>query len=418
MRTMRFHFFISLLTLLRLVASCPALTVESDFEGASVKVLGVDEVKQSVSFMPGGDANRGWPCWWYFRVTGLDPKRPLMLELHGSDALRPQDNGRPTNTPLDASWAMPKRATFSVDGRDWKHSGEGKRQGDAMLYEIDAGASSVIVAWGPPYTPGLAGELIKQASGRAAWAVEQELCKSRAGRVVPMLHISEGDRTAAQRFGVWVEARQHAWESGGSWVCQGFMDWVMGDDMEAQWLRQNAEIFIVPVMDIDNTATGNGGKEGLPHDHNRDWVETPHWNEVAAAQRVITEMAGEGRMDVFLDLHNPAPNDKLAHFFAPPAEALHGRQAAAAATFNELAVAAIRKVIPIMDKPKISGPGYHPLWRQISATWVAEHGNDNTVALCLETPWNTENATVEGYKKVGAALASAVRQYLAAKPRG
>ena len=120
-------------------------------------------------------------------------------------------------------------------------------------------------------------------------------------------------------------------------------------------------------------------------------------------------------MDVFLDLHNPAPGDKEAHFYAPPDDALHGQQAARSAAFNEMAVPAIRAVIPIMGKPKISGPGYHPLWRQISCTWVAEHGNDQTMALCLETPWNTENGTTDGYKKVGATLAKVVQKYLAAR---
>ena len=379
MRSWLMRCFLPLLLCLLLMLSVSdvrALTVESDFEGASVKVLSTDEAAQSVSFMPGGDANRGWPCWWYFRMTGLDQSKPLKLELHGSDAIRPQDNGKPTDKPLEPSWAMPQRATFSVDGKTWKHTGLGQKVDKAMVYEFKPESSSVIVAWGPPYPPGKSAQMVREASARASWAVERELCKSREGRSVPMLHISEGDRTSAQRFGIWVEARQHAWESGGSWVCQGFMDWIMGDDMDAQWLRQNAEIFIVPVMDIDNTATGNGGKEGLPHDHNRDWTDAPHWNEVSAAQRMISDLAKEGRMDVFLDLHNPAPGDKEAHFFAPPDDALHGQQVKNAAAFNEIAVKEISKLIPIMAKPKISGPGYHPLWRQISGTWVAEHGSD------------------------------------------
>jgi hypothetical protein len=284
-----------------------------------------------------------------------------------------------------------------------------------MTYEIQANAESVLVAWGPPYSSSKAVEMVAAAASRAAWAAERELCKSREGRSAPMLHISEGDRTSAQRFGIWVQARQHAWESGGSWVCQGFMDWIMGDDAEAQWLRQNAEIFIVPVMDIDNTATGNGGKEGLPHDHNRDWSDAPHWNEVAAAQRLIGELAGEGRMDVFLDLHNPAPMDEQAHFYAPPDDALRGRQSESAAAFNDLAVKEVGKLVPIMAKPRVAGPGYHPLWKQISCTWVSEHGSDQTVALCLETPWNTEHSTTDGYKAVGVALGKAVQKYLAGR---
>lgn len=83
----------------------------------------------------------------------------------------------------------------------------------------------------------------------------------------------------------------------------------MSDHPDAAWLRQHAEIFVVPIMDVDNTATGNGGKNALPQDHNRDWSSQPHWNEIIAAKRRVSDLIAEGRMDVFLDLHNPAPGD-------------------------------------------------------------------------------------------------------------
>ena len=68
-------------------------------------------------------------------------------------------------------------------------------------------------------------------------------------------------------------------------MAQGFAEWLLSDAADAAWLRQHAEIFIVPIMDVDNTATGNGGKDAQPQDHNRDWSPQPHWNEIIAAQR-------------------------------------------------------------------------------------------------------------------------------------
>jgi hypothetical protein len=45
------------------------------------------------------------------------------------------------------------------------------------------------------------------------------------------------------------------------WVAQGFAEWLLSDrDADAAWLRQHGEVFIVPIMDVDNVATGNGGK--------------------------------------------------------------------------------------------------------------------------------------------------------------
>ncbi|MGI8981279.1 MAG: M14-type cytosolic carboxypeptidase [Pirellulaceae bacterium] len=394
-----------------------ALTVESDFEGASVSEVEIDNAARSISFMPGGDPNRGWPCWWFFRVKGITPGETITLRLQGSKATTAVPGG-PLAKPLASSWAMPEQATFSLDGKTWLHTEKGTRQDDLMIYTIKPDAASVSVAWGPPYTPSAATAFVRAMSEKSPHAEATELCRSREGRSVPMLHVQEGERKKEQRFGVWVQARQHAWESGSSWVAQGFGEWLLSDDADAVWLRQHAEIFLVPIMDVDNTATGNGGKDALPQDHNRDWSPQPHWNEVMAAQKKVSGLIKEGRMDVFLDLHNPAPGDPT-FFYILESSALKEPMIGLRDRFIELAYARISKIkplVPMSNKPKTTGPSYHPLWRQISANWVSMNGNPHTVGLCLETIWNYKNSNTEGYRAVGANLAAAVREYLAERP--
>ncbi|MEZ6131461.1 MAG: hypothetical protein R3C59_22535 [Planctomycetaceae bacterium] len=167
-------------------------------------------------------------------------------------------------------------------------------------------------------------------------------------------------------------------------------------------------------MDVDNAATGNGGKDALPHDHNRDWSENPHWNEVQAAQRLIQGLIDDGRMDVFVDLHNPAPGDPTFFYILPP-ELLKEPMVSRRNRFIDLAYTRISKIrppIPMSSQPKLTGSNYHPLWKQISANWVSMNGNPHTVSLCLETVWNSKNSTAEGYRAVGAGLAATVREYL------
>ena len=414
-----FEFTVAIGLLLGHPGIVSALEVETDFEGASVRVISADATTQEVQFMPGGEAARGWPCWWYFRVTGLEASRPLALRLSGSDAVT-HVPGRPPGKPLASSWAMPDQASYSLDGKTWVHTAPGVKQPDGrMLYVVPVveGKASVLVAWGPPYPPSRAMDFVSQMGREHRMAEEMELCRSREGRSVPMLRVSEGDRVPERRFGIWVHARQHAWESGASWVCQGFTEWLLSDDLEAAWLRQNAEIYIVPIMDVDNAATGNGGKDALPQDHNRDWSEKPNWNEVAAAQRILSGLIAEGRLDLFLDLHNPAPNDKKTFFFAPAMELLKDQAKIRQAAFLKLAREQIEPVMPMLAEPKITSSGYHPLWRQISGNWVQANGNPHTVALCLETSWNTERSTTEGYRKVGEGLGKAVRAFVETVPR-
>lgn len=392
------------------------LHTAADFEGASVQDVAIDQALRVVSFMPGGDPVRGWPCWWYFRLDGVTPGETITLKLRGSTATVPIDTAsKSIPKPLAAAWAMPAQATFSSDGETWRHTETGERQGEWMVYKLKPPTASVFVAWGPPFTPCAAEKFLRAVSEKRPHAKVLQLCRSRGGRAVPMLHVAEGDLATPRRYGVWVQARQHAWESGSSWVAQGFAEWLLGEDADAAWVRRHAEVFIVPIMDVDNTATGNGGKNAQPHDHNRDWSDQPHWNETIAAQKRVLDLIEADRMDVFLDLHNPAPGDPTFFYILSndqqPKTTIGPRD-----RFIELAYARISKIkplIPMSNKPKTTGPSYHPLWRHISANWVAMHGNPHTVSLCLETIWNSPNSTTEGYRAVGASLAAATGEFLA-----
>jgi hypothetical protein len=393
------------------------LTVSTDFEGGSAREVEIDQATRTITFMPGGDPTRGWPCWWYLRVEGITPGEKITLRLRGSTATVPK-KGSPLQKPLNPSWAMPSQATFSTDGRSWQHTEKGQREQEYMIYTFQPDAKSVYVAWGPPYTPKTAAAFVKATADKSPHATATELCRSRQDRAVPMLHVMEGDRPREKRFGVWIQARQHAWESGSSWVAQGFGEWLLGHNEEAAWLRQHAEIYLVPIMDVDNTATGNGGKDAEPQDHNRDWSDEPHWNEIKAAQKMVGKLIEEGRMDVFVDLHNPAPGDPT-FFYILPSDLLGEPKVTLRNRFMDIAygrISRLKPLVPMSSKPKPTGPSYHPLWRQISATWVSLHGNPETVSVCLETIWNSPRSTTEGYRSVGGALAASVREYLAERP--
>src|SRR6185295_12599652 len=127
------------------------LSVRTDFEGASAKVVSIDQTRHVVKIQPAGDPARGWPCWWYLRIDGLPVGGKLTLEVAGSDA--PFMQGKYQGQPLAASWAQPERATYSSDGHTWKHTAAGATNGDKIAYALPAEAASVWVAWGPPFTP-------------------------------------------------------------------------------------------------------------------------------------------------------------------------------------------------------------------------------------------------------------------------
>ena len=367
--------------------------VQSDFSGGSVVVDELDEKARTLRFRPKNHKNKGWACWWSFKVSGLKPGEVWKLALQGS------------------GFAVPKRASISSDGKTWKHSAPGKRSGKLHVYEIKVPAETAWFAWGPSYVLADAKRLVENTAKAKVGAKPYVLCKSQDGHDVPALRWEpkgEGKQPA-----LWIQARQHAWEAGSSWVCQGLVEWLASDDEAAVKLRQTARIHVVPIMDVDNVERGAGGKNQIPHDHNRDWSNQPRYPEVASAQDWIKRLNKEGDFALFLDLHNPGPSESKPFFFGSPDSHLNPKRKENQNRFHQHCLNILDKhPLGFSEKVRVTGAGYHPLWRRISKNWVAENTGPNSVNLTLETIWNSPHSTQQGYLSYGAALGEAIALYL------
>jgi hypothetical protein len=284
--------------------------------------------------------------------------------------------------------------------------------GDRIVYRQRVDAERAWFSWGPPFTPKDAADLVERAARAAPHASAFELCKSREGHPVLALRIELADAPEAGRPAVWVQARQHAWESGSSWVARGLVEWLVSDDPRAVRLREAATVVVVPIMDVDNVRIGAGGKNQEPHDHNRDWSDAPHWPEVRAAIAHLTELDADGRLALFVDLHNPAPGDREPFFFVPPKDLMTDRGRQAQRAFLEAAAAEIRGPLRFRGKTRTSDAAYDPAWERISGNWVKAHTHEPVVAVGLESPWNTPESTAENYLRVGRELSLAIERFL------
>jgi len=370
------------------------LTVLTDFSGGSAKVEKIDQETRTVTLRPGSPAERGWVCWWYCKVEGIKAGETVTLEVVGS------------------GFTTPERAFFSLDDKHWTQTGPGERAKDRTVYKQKVGGKEAWFAWGPPFVLRDAEELVARLAKESKHVKPFQLCKSKEGRAVPGLHVEQEGATEAERLGVWVQARQHAWESGGSWVCHGFVEWLVSDDPRAEALRKRARVTIIPVMDVDNVERGAGGKDQKPHDRNRDWSDTPVWPEVAAAIKHITEMDKAGRFDFFIDLHNPGPGDRQPFFFIPDKDRLDAIGRRNMDSFLQAARGEITGPLKLAPNAKETGPAYDKNWEKISGNWVKAHTRAHVVACCLETAWNTPQSTAENYRRAGKELGLAIERYL------
>lgn len=384
------------------------MRVSADFPGGSAVVVSVDTDERSVHIRPDVHKDRGWPCWWYCRLDGLSVGKPVKVTVSANPA--PFRDSQ----VLDHTWLLPDRASISDDDVRWEHTAEANRGGSTATYAFDASAETMWVAWGPPFLPSHAESMLKQISTSDSNAELFELARTRHNRPVYAIRFGARATDAVKPSAIWVQARQHAWEAGSSWVAQGFLKWATSDDPIAARLRSKATICVVPIMDVDSVTDGAGGKASVPRDHNRDWDDEPEFPEVRAAQTLIHSLHKHHRFDVFVDLHNPSANDRKPFFFGPKIDELSSVQQRNFIRWKAIAESHIEHL-----EPEYRFAAYVKTQEErnrVSSNWVRDHSSPQVVAMTLETPWNRPEGTQEGYQLVGRQLGMTIARYLSTDP--
>lgn len=389
------------------------LKVTADFEGGSAEIKSVDAAAGVIHIYPSVQSGQGWPCWWYLRVDGLKTGQQMSLEVS------PNPKPYRDKEVLSRAWSQPSRASISSDNLIWTQTPEYQRDGEVVSYQIEAPSETIWLAWGPPFLPSQTEDLLKKLEASLPSAKRFELARTRGNRPVRGISIGGGSEEQPAVYGVWVQARQHAWEAGASWVGRGFIEWAAGDDPAAVQLRSIATIHYIPIMDVDSVAVGAGGKDAIPRDHNRDWSEMPTYPEVAAAQKRIRALNEAKQLDLFLDLHNPGANEQQPYFFAP--HNLHELPPIRQRNYDRwqaIAREVIRDPLPLEADYKfatyIKTKEEHD---RVGSQWVCNHTADYVVSTTLETVWNTPYSMQSGYMTVGRQLAQSVTRYLLTNPR-
>jgi hypothetical protein len=170
----------------------------------------------------------------------------------------------------------------SHDLKEWHWLGE--RNGNSFPYRFAENEDKVYFAHHLLYPMGRFSNLAKRHGTEI-----KELCVTKKGRSVPCLEFGEGANT------VILTARHHACESTGSYVLEGVLEEILCHPIP------NTRVFCVPFVDLDGVLDGDQGKNRIPHDHNRDYIEDPIYPEVAAIKRYAE---GYGCHFAF-DFHSP-----------------------------------------------------------------------------------------------------------------
>ena len=271
------------------------LTIDTEFPGGNVIVEGIEG--DIVRLAPDNrDSTVPW-FYWNFAVRGAAGRTlqfvlsPRVMGVHGPGV--------------------------STDGgKSWKWLGADAVKEGAFSYTFPAGANDVRFSVGMPYVTADFQRFMEKYKGNPNVQIGV-LTKTPKDREVPLLKIGAPKRKAP--YAVAVTGRHHASEMMGSYVIEGIIQGALADDAQGKWLRDNVDFFIVPFADYDGVEDGDQGKNRAPHDHNRDYADTPIYREVAAIKEQVPVWSA-GRPLIFIDVHDPALKGdihEVIQFLAP-----------------------------------------------------------------------------------------------------
>lgn len=279
------------------------------FEGAS---LGEIETVDATTFrlrVRGQQDERGrnrQATWYFFR---MDRVAGRVVTLTLTDWVG-EYNDVPGTVPMSAKL----RPWISEDQEHWRPVDEmvwDEAKKEATLTVRPQG-DRVWLAHLQPYPHSRLLRVLEDLA-RSPHARVETIGKTALGRDLHLVTVTDPAKSAGDRKTVWLQARQHAWETGTSFVMEGALRFIVSDDPRARELRRRAIFKFTPMVDPDGCANGEVRFNANGYDLNRHWdrldLQDParlrampeSWYVKKA---VIARHAAGGGIDLLVNLHN------------------------------------------------------------------------------------------------------------------
>lgn len=293
-----------------------ALTVSTSFESGSLKSSKWESPTHLVATVQGqaDAAGRNYqPSWFYFSVDGFnDPSvkgREITVDLAGFE-------GEYNFQPHDGSAHRNVHPAYSYDNLHWQffETTEWLDKPARIRVKFQPRGERIWIARIPPYTLTQLGELVRSIE-TWRWVTVREFGRSVRNRPLQLITITDPTVPIEKKKTVWLMARQHAWESGTSWVFEGAARFLAGVAPAAAELRRRYVFQMIPTLDPDGIAAGGVRFNRNGYDLNRNWDvdDARQMPEIAATRKAMEAWVAEGHsIDFFLTMHNTESADYLS----------------------------------------------------------------------------------------------------------
>jgi len=296
--------------LLLALGACTPISLSTEFEGGMlgrVERLGPAEFLCRLAGQSDREGRNRQVTWYYFRLEGAAGREVTvtLADLRGEYDYQPGGIAITEKSP----------PVVSTDGKTWRHleTMTFDREKEQATFRVTPETRSLYVAHLEPYTASRLDAFLGSIHGDPNLK-DETIGRSVEGRNLHLLTLSSGSVERPKPV-VWLMCRQHAWESGTSFVGEGAVRWLLSE--EGRPLRDQVVFKVFPMMDPDGCADGGVRFNRNGFDVNRNWDTADPASaesrrlmpEICAAKKAVID---SGRVALFLTLHNQETDEWLS----------------------------------------------------------------------------------------------------------
>lgn len=300
------------------------------FESASlgkIEKLSETEFRLHVKGQQDARGRNRQATWFAFRMDQVGG-RAITLRL---TSFKGEYNDRPSNSPMGA-WFRP---VVSEDGENWQHLRDSAWDvaKDELSVTVQPKGDTLWVAHIPLYSYTRLTRLLEDVKPLPVARVEV-IGQSALGRDLHLVTVTNFARPDETKKVIWLQARQHAWETGTSFVLEGALRFVISDDPAARKLRDENVFKFTPMVNPDSVARGDVRFNAHGFDPNRHWndvnLRDKQWldriPEVWYVKKAVLAQHAVRPIDLMLNLHNTEMNEYIETMAdVDPAQAMFHR---------------------------------------------------------------------------------------------
>jgi hypothetical protein len=290
------------------IASGP-VTVSASFEAGSLRSWQVQDETRLLAVPHHGfdqDSLNTQTNWFFFRLANTG-NREVVIQLTGLEY--GVYNGQTVNSLPYSSHTSP---VYSYDRERWNRFSNTSFDQASRTFTMTQifSRDTVWVAYIIPYGFARLGRFLSQIAGHEAVKISS-FGYSVEGRPLYVVDVEEPGPGAGDRPLVWIIARQHAFETGGTWAAQGLLEFLASDTPEAIAIRRKVNFRVCPMINPDGVVNGRSRFNAPGVDLNRHWNSSDPFSsdkdsapEIVMLKRELKRWSESHRLDVWINIHN------------------------------------------------------------------------------------------------------------------